>query len=282
MTGRLIEPTMRPEQSSRRRAPTLLTIFAIALTYAACSLPGPPQQTLLIPVAGYRVVHVYPHDPYAFTEGLACDGTLLYESTGRQGQSEIRIVRLETGEVLKRERLESQYFGEGVTIWRDRIIQLTYKSATGFLYDRRTLERKGSFAYSGEGWGITTDSRRLIASDGSAVLRFLDPASLQETGRLTVHAGTVPVTNLNELEFVRGEILANIWQTWIIARIDTRTGQIRGWIDLTGIIDDPDVGVMNGIAYDAATDRLFVTGKLWPKLFEIKIESQSDGTGTTH
>jgi len=228
------------------------------------------------------VLHVYPHDPHAFTEGLACDGSLLYESTGLQGQSEIRIVRLETGEVLKRERLEPQYFGEGMTIWKDRIIQLTYKSATGFLYDRRTLERKGSFAYSGEGWGITTDGSRLITSDGSAVLRFFDPVLLKETGRLTVHASTVAVTNLNELEYVRGEILANIWQTQMIARIDPKTGQIRGWIDLTGIIDDHDVGVMNGIAYDSATDRLFVTGKLWPKLFEIKIDATPDGTGATH
>lgn len=264
------------KQSLRRYASTLLTIFAVTLTHVACSLPGPQQQTVLIPVAGYRVVHVYPHDPHAFTEGLACDGNLLYESTGLQGQSEIRIVRLETGEVLRRERLEPQYFGEGMTIWNDRVIQLTYKSATGFLYDRRTLERKGSFAYSGEGWGLTTDGRRLIASNGSAVLRFLDPVSLKETGRLAVHAGAVPVTNLNELEYVRGEILANIWQTQMIARIDPKTGQIKGWIDLTGIIGDHGVGVMNGIAYDSATDRLFVTGKLWPKLFEITIEAKPD------
>jgi glutamine cyclotransferase len=250
----------------------LLIIFAVTLSHAACSLSGPQQQPTLIPVAGYRVVHVYPHDPHAFTEGLAYDGTVLYESTGLQGKSDIRMVRLETGEVLRRERLEDQYFGEGLTIWQDRIIQLTYQSETGFLYDRRTLERKGSFTYRGEGWGLTTDGRRLIASDGSAVVRFLDPVSLKETARLAVRAGTAAVANLNELEFVRGEILPNIWQTRMIARIDPRTGQIRGWIDLTGIIDDHDVGVMNGIAYDAATDRLFVTGKFWPKLFQIEID----------
>jgi glutaminyl-peptide cyclotransferase len=272
MKIRLIARTMR-QRYRHDAAPTLLTIFAITLSHTACSLSPLQQQTVVIPVAGYRVVHVYPHDPHAFTEGLACDGALLYESTGLLGQSEIRIVRLETGEVLRRERLEPQYFGEGLTIWQDRLIQFTYQSATGFLYDRRTLERKGSFAYRGEGWGITTDGRRLIASDGSSVLRFLDPVFLKETGRLAAHAGTVAVTNLNELEFVRGEILANIWQTQMIARIDPKTGQIRGWIDLTGIIDDHGVGVMNGIAYDAATDRLFVTGKFWPKLFQIEIDA---------
>ncbi len=220
------------------------------------------------------MVHTYPHDPHAFTEGLKCDGHLLYESTGLQGQSEVRVVLLESGEILQREKLEAQYFGEGLTIWRDRLIQLTYRSGKGFLYDRRTLEKKGSFTYRGEGWGVTSDGRRLIASDGSAELRFLDPKSLKETGRVTVRAGTIPIENLNELEFVRGEIFANVWQTRMIARIDPRTGQVRGWVDLTGIIDDPSVGVMNGIAYDAANRRLFVTGKLWPTLFEIAIEAK--------
>jgi glutaminyl-peptide cyclotransferase len=182
-----------PIRSPGRRVLTPLSIFAIALmSYAAASLAEPQQQTVLIPVAGYRVVHVYPHDPHAFTEGLAYDGGLLYESTGLLGQSEVRTVRLETGEVLRREKLQPQYFGEGLTIWKDRIIQLTYRSAIGFLYDRHTLERKGSFAYRGEGWGITTDGKRLIASDGSEVLRFLDPESLRETGRLAVYAGTIP------------------------------------------------------------------------------------------
>jgi glutaminyl-peptide cyclotransferase len=148
----------------------------------------------------------------------------------------------------------------------------TYQSATGFVYDRRTLDRKGSFAFQGEGWGITNDGKRLIASDGSAVLRFLDPKSLKETGRLTVRAGSVPVRNLNELEFVRGEIFANVWPTHIIARIAPKTGQISGWIDLTGILGDQEgVDVMNGIAYDPIQDRLFVTGKYWPRLFEIEI-----------
>jgi glutamine cyclotransferase len=217
------------------------------------------------------VIHVYPHDRHAFTEGLAFSDHVLYESTGLQGHSEIRTVRLQTGEVLQRERLEDRYFGEGLTIWQGRIIQLTYQSGKGFLYDCRNLTKTGSFVYDGEGWGITTDGKRLITSDGSAVLRFLDPKSLKETDRLTVHAGTVPITHLNELEFVRGEILANIWPTKIIARIDPKTGQIRGWIDFAGILDDQDVDVMNGIAYDAATNRLFVTGKWWPKLFEVEI-----------
>jgi glutaminyl-peptide cyclotransferase len=205
---------------------------------------------------------------------LVWNGALLYESTGLEGQSDIRTVRLETGEVLKREPLDAQYFGEGLTIWNDQIIQLTYRSAIGFVYDRRTLARSGSFRYRGEGWGLTTDGRRLIASDGSPVLRFLDPVSLKQTGTLAVHAGTSTVMNLNELEFVQGEILANIWQTCLIARIDPKSGQVKGWIDLTGIMQDPNVDVMNGIAYDAARRRLFVTGKYWPKLFEIAIDAE--------
>jgi glutamine cyclotransferase len=170
-----------------------------------------------------------------------------------------------------RHRLESRFFGEGLTIWHDRLVQLTYRSAIAFFYDRRTLENNGSFAYRGEGWGITTDGRSLITSDGTATLRFLDPVLLKERGTLTVHAGHTAVANLNELEFVRGEILANIWQTRMIARIDPKTGGVKGWIDLTSIIDEHDIGVMNGIAYDATNKHLLVTGKLWPKLFEIEV-----------
>lgn len=271
MANRLLTHALR-RRMPLRTAPALLAIVAVALSNSSYSGTKPRRQPAVIPVAGYRVVHVYPHDPHAFTEGLALDGSQLYESTGLLGQSDVRTVRLETGEVLQRQQLEPQYFGEGLTIWHDRLVQLTYQSQTGFVYDRRTLAKRASFAYRGEGWGLTTDGKRLLASDGSAVLRFLDPETLKETGTLAVHAGSVPVTNLNELEFVRGEIFANIWKTRMIARIDPRTGAINGWIDLTGISDDPDAGVMNGIAYDAATDRLFVTGKFWPKLFEIKIQ----------
>ena len=269
MTIRPIRPLQDATRLPARRPPALIAVFALLLVQTACAFSGPPP---LIPVAGYRVVHVYPHDPHAFTEGLVFDGGLLYESTGLLGVSDVRVVRLETGEVLQREKLEPQYFGEGLTIWQHRLIQLTYRSHLGLLYDRSSLERKGSFAFRGEGWGITTDGKRLIASDGSSVLRFLDPESLKETGTLPVHAGTSPVTDLNELEFVHGEILANIWRTKTIARIDPKSGSVTAWIDLTGIIDDDGIDVMNGIAYDAVTDRLFVTGKFWPKLFQIEIE----------
>jgi glutamine cyclotransferase len=229
------------------------------------------QQTTIIPVLRYRVVGVYPHDHRAFTEGLAFADDVLYEATGLQGHSEIRKVRLQTGEVLHAQPLDAQYFGEGITVFADRLVQLTYLSGTGFVYNRRTLKQTGSFKYPGDGWGLTTDGTSLIVSDGSAVLRFLDPRSFKETSRLTVRAGTEPVEHLNELEFVHGEILANVWPTFMVARISRETGKVMAWIDFSGILDDHDADVMNGIAYDSAHDRLFVTGKWWPKLFEVQV-----------
>jgi len=225
--------------------------------------------------ADYEVVAVHPHDRHAFTQGLEYRDGALYEGTGRYGTSELRKIRLETGEVLQRTSLDAQYFGEGITVWGDTIVQLTWRSETGFMYDRRTFERIATFHYSGEGWGLTNDGTRLIMSDGSATLRFLDPQTLQETSRLTVRDDGVPVVRLNELELVRGEILANVWLTNRIARISPKTGEVLGWIDLTGILSPQDargVDVLNGIAYDAKRDRLFVTGKLWPKIFEIRIK----------
>lgn len=226
------------------------------------------------PVAGYRVVRSYPHDPGAFTQGLVFDGGVLYEGTGLNGQSTIRKVRLETGEVLQVRKLEPHYFGEGITLWAGSLVQLTWQSETGFVYDRATFERTRTFSYTGEGWGLTHDGRRLVMSDGTAQLRFLSPKTFREVGRVTVRDAGAPVPHLNELEYVRGEILANVWQSERIARISPTTGQVIGWIDLRGLLTPGEaarVDVLNGIAYDAAGDRLFVTGKLWPRLFHIEV-----------
>jgi glutamine cyclotransferase len=235
-----------------------------------------PEARGAAPEYGYRVVRAFPHDRTAFTEGLFFLDGFLYESTGLEGRSSIRKERLETGEVLQSRTVPAQYFGEGIVAWKDRLIELTWQSQVGFLYDLSTLAPFADFHYPGEGWALTRDDHRLIMSDGTAELRFLDPDTLKELGRVKVTDEGRPVTNLNELEYVKGEVLANIWQTNRIARIDPATGKVVGWIDLTGLLSDADraaapVDVLNGIAYDAKADRLFVTGKLWPKLFEIKL-----------
>ena len=232
------------------------------------------------PEYGFRVVHVYPHDTTAFTEGLFYLDGFLYESTGFEGRSGIRKEKLETGQVVQSRPLSEQYFGEGIVNWKDRIFQLTWRSNIGFVYDLSTLAPFASFTYPGEGWALTHDDRRLIMSDGTPVLRFLDPDTLKEIGRLTVTDEGRPVQNLNELEYVKGEIFANIWQTNRIARIDPVTGKVKGWIDLAGLMPgapppDRTDAVPNGIAYDAKNDRLFVTGKLWPNLFEIRLTPQT-------
>jgi glutamine cyclotransferase len=228
------------------------------------------------PVYGFRVVHAFPHDPSAFTEGLFYQDGFLYESTGLEGRSSIRKERLETGEVLQSRDLAPQYFGEGIVAWKGRLVELTWKSEVGFIYDLATLSPFSQFHYPGEGWALTKDAHRLIMSDGTAALRFLDPETLTEIGRVTVTDEGRPVVNLNELEYVKGEIYANIWQTDQIARIDPKTGRVLGWIDLSGLLSPAErakapVDVLNGIAYDSKRDRLFVTGKLWPELFEIKL-----------
>ena len=266
------------------RIPRLLTV-AIAATLAVNSMANissAQQKKAPAPVAGYRVVKVYPHDRQAFTQGLEYVDGVMFEGTGQHGQSGIRRVRLETGEVLQHQPLDSKYFGEGITLWRDTIVQLTWQSEVGFVYDKTSFKQIKTFNYIGEGWGLTHDGTRLIMSDGSAAIRFLDPATLKETGRITVKDNGVPVKNLNELEFVKDEIYANIWNATRIARISPKTGDVLGWIELTGLLDPREaVGadVLNGIAYDAKGDRLFVTGKWWPKLFEIKIVSASAPSG---
>jgi glutamine cyclotransferase len=221
---------------------------------------------------------VYPHDRSAFTEGLVFQDGVFFESTGLRGSSSLRRVALETGEVLQFRALSIQFFGEGIALFGQKIVQLTWQSHTGFVYDKDSFELLSTFGYPTEGWGLTQDGRRLIMSDGTATLHFLDPESLTEIGKIDVHDDHVPVVNLNELEYVEGEVYANVWQTDWIARIDPHTGRVTGWIDLTGLLSaedqNPAVDVLNGIAYDAENDRLFVTGKLWPKVFEIQLISR--------
>lgn len=223
----------------------------------------------------YRVINSYPHDHGAFTQGLVYDRGFLYEGTGLYGRSSIRQVVLETGEVTRIKPLESRYFGEGITIFGNRIIQLTWVARIGFVYDKERFERLRSFNYSSEGWGITHDGRRLIVSDGTPTLYFRDPDTFEEVGRLEVRDEFGPVSRLNELEYVEGEIFANVWGLDLIARIDPESGRVAGWIDLAWLLPgrerlDADA-TLNGIAYDGEGKRLFVTGKRWPKLFEIEV-----------
>ena len=228
----------------------------------------------------YRVVHTYPHDPHAFTQGLVFADGHLYESTGLNGHSSLRMVDLETGRTLQDFPVPSRYFAEGLTTWGTTLVQLTWQAHTGFVYDRFSFRQLRTFTYSGEGWGLTQDGKSLILSDGTADLRFLDPKTFQEVRRIAVKDKGTPVTQLNELEYVRGEIYANVWHSDRIARISPATGKVLGWIDLTGILpageQSTPEAVLNGIAYDAAHDRLFVTGKLWPKLFEIKVVAKAE------
>lgn len=225
---------------------------------------------------GYRIVNTYPHDPLAFTQGLFFLDGALFESTGLRGQSTVRKVDLKTGAILQRIQLRNEYFGEGITNWDGAIIALTWQAGEGFVFDRETLTRTQSFSYEGEGWGLTQDGARLIMSDGTSILRFMNPETLTESGRLAVTLRGQPLDKLNELEWVNGEIFANVWLTEAIVRIDPRSGAITGIIDLHGLLPEKDrslgqADVLNGVAYDADTDRLFVTGKNWPHLYEIEL-----------
>jgi glutaminyl-peptide cyclotransferase len=225
---------------------------------------------------GYRVINAYPHDPQAYTQGLIYRDGFLFESTGLNGRSTLRKVKLETGEVVRQLPIDSTYFAEGLTDWNEHLVQLTWQSHLGFLYDLATFKMQRTFRYSGEGWGLTHDRTSLIMSDGSENLRFLDPETMREIRHVSVRDGSLAVKDLNELEYVRQEIFANIWQTDRIARIAPASGRVIGWIDARGLLSQAQRGnpdaVLNGIAYDEVHDRLFVTGKLWPKLFEIRLE----------
>lgn len=247
--------------------------FPFRLTLAACALLAAALQALA--ADSYRVVRTYPHDRQAFTQGLVFVDGHLYESTGLEGSSSLRMEDLESGRILAFHDVPAQYFAEGLTNWGNTLIQLTWRSQIAFVYDRATFRLLRTFHYDGEGWGLTQDGRSLILSDGSAALRFFDPATFREVRRITVKDHGVPVTQLNELECIHGEIYANVWHTDRIARISPATGQVLGWIDLSGLLPayarTNGEAVLNGIAYDAAHDRLLVTGKLWPSIFEIKV-----------
>jgi glutamine cyclotransferase len=245
-------------------------------------LGSQPAARKAVPIHSYRVVQTYPHDRRAFTQGLVYEDGVLYESTGGAywspailGQSTLRKVELETGHVLETKMVPPQYFAEGLTLFEDRIIQLTWRAKVGFVYDKVGFALLNQFDYSTEGWGLTHDGERLIMSDGTSTLHFLDPRNFQEIGRLDVRHQGAAVPWINELEYIEGEIYANLWQSERIARISPETGQVLGWVDLTGLLSEvergPDVDVLNGIAYDNEGKRLFVTGKGWPKLFHIEL-----------
>lgn len=258
-----------------RRAALLFALLLTPLPAAAQTTVAPAPPAASVPVYGFEIVRTYPHDRRAFTQGLAFrDGELL-ESTGRY-PSTVRRVRLEDGVVLQRQELDDEYFGEGLTVIDDRIVTLTWKNGKAFVWDADDLEPRSEHAYEGEGWGLTHDTTRLILSDGTAALRFLDPVTLEETGRVPVTLQGRPVSQINELEWIEGEVFANLWQTDFIIRINPTTGEITGIIDLTDLMPDrsnldPTDAVLNGIAWDPVGRRLFVTGKNWPTLFEIRL-----------
>jgi glutamine cyclotransferase len=247
------------------------------MALAACASPDLSQSgKTTVPVFSYQVVNTYPHSSDAFTQGLVYDDGMLYEGTGLYGQSTLRRVELQTGKILDERHLNSSLFGEGIALYKDHIVQLTWQSGLGLVYGKENMTEIGSFRYQTEGWGITSNGSRLIMSDGTDILHILDPESFSEVGRIAVTADGKPLQYLNELEFVNGKIYANIWPTNWIAIISPESGAVLGKIDLFGILQQEDlqgrrVDVLNGIAYDAKEDRLFVTGKLWPRLFQIRV-----------
>jgi glutamine cyclotransferase len=261
--------------------------LVLSTSAAACNSDAPPADARTTPAVAtnrtptytYEVVRTYPHDIGAYTEGLLFHDGRLFESTGQKGKSNIREVDLNTGRVLRQRAIDSVYFGEGIIILGDTMWELTWQNNVGFLYDWKTFTPKGTFKYDGEGWALTTDGTSLIMSNGTPVINYRDPKTFAITRSFTVTEHDVPVTNLNELEWVKGEIWANVWESDQIARIDPATGHVVGWIDLGGILPKVDRNggedVLNGIAYDDKGDRIFVTGKNWSKLYEIKLKQKS-------
>ncbi len=223
----------------------------------------------------YTVVNTFPHDRQAFTQGLVLESGVLFEGTGLCGRSQLRKVELLTGDVLQQHNLPDEFFGEGVTIFGDRIIQLTFQSNVGFVYDKSSFDLLRQFHYPTEGWGLTHDGKQLIMSDGTPMLYFLDPETFEQVNRMMVFDQDKPVWGLNELEYIEGRVYANVWPTDRIVQIEPGTGKVVGWIDMKGLLGPQDRNgsedVLNGIAYDPAGRQLFVTGKLWSKLFEVKL-----------
>src|SRR5262245_8294409 len=266
------------------------TLFSIAMSLALAAYNSgaalkaetqqPDQMTSAprIPTYTYEVIKAYPHDATAFTQGLVFNQGVLYESTGLNGSSSLRRVELETGKVLKKIEVPAQFFAEGLALFNGRLYQLTWQTQRGFVYDLDSFNKLREFSYTGEGWGLTRDAHSLIMSDGSSRIRFLDPDTFEVQRVITVQDDGRDVIQLNELEYIKGEIYANIWMNDRVARIDPQSGRVNAWIDLSGLLPAearPDPGaVLNGIAYDETSDRLFVTGKLWPKLFEIKLKKR--------
>ncbi|MFC1909364.1 glutaminyl-peptide cyclotransferase [Chloroflexota bacterium] len=268
----------------------ILGLLLIMLVVGSCSTSqvsesGPsqitPSKTIpqFVPVFTYQVINTFPHDRKAWTEGLIFNSGILYEGTGLSGRSSLRKVELETGKIVQLYRLPEQYYGEGITAYKDTIIQLTWKSNTGLVYNKNSFALQRQFSYVGEGWGLTNDGTRLIMSNGSSSLTFLDSENFTPISHIKVHDGNDLVYNLNELEYVKDKIFANVWRTDKIAIIEPSDGKVVGWVDLNGLLQTQpfcrQVDVLNGIAYDAQTDRLFVTGKFWPFLFEIKLVEKS-------
>lgn len=249
--------------------------FLLALSPTVFGQTAHQNHFMPVPEYTFKVVREFPHDPTAFTQGLIYHSGFLYEGTGLNGRSSLRKVQLETGKVIQRVNLDSQFFGEGITLFKNEIVQLTWQSQVGFIYNLSDFRFLRQFSYPGEGWGLTTHGNEIFMSDGTAEIRVLDGETLKEKRRLKVHDGNTAINELNELEFVEGEIFANIWQTDRIARISPQSGKVVGWIDLTGLLSPiyrrEEGAVLNGIAYDAAHKRLFVTGKLWPRIFEIQL-----------
>lgn len=262
-----------PATTRRTKGSALLVVGGVLLATGGClawrQLRARPW------LQGYRVVRTYDHDPEAYTQGLVFDGGVLHESTGQRGASTVRTVEIETGKVLRRTALPYNYFGEGLAMVGDRLIQLTWEEEVARIYDKSTLTALDQFEYEGEGWGLAYDGKHLVMSNGSAVLVFRDPQTFKEVRRVTVRMKGAPLDQLNELEVVEGEVWANVWKKDYIARIDAQSGDVLGVVDLAGIFDRHSVpdedAVLNGIAYDPVGKRLFVTGKLWPKLFEIEV-----------
>ncbi|MDH3292156.1 MAG: glutaminyl-peptide cyclotransferase [Gemmatimonadota bacterium] len=263
---------------ARRHPDTRLCIPLVAAVVLSCQSTSAPRR--------FDVVRRLPHDTAAYTQGLVYAGGQLYESTGRLGRSEVRKVDLLTGGVTAAASLAPDRFGEGLALLDGRLFQLTWKSGVGYVYDAATLARTDSFSYAGEGWGLTTDGISLIMSDGTATLRFLDPSSFEILAALTVRDGGSPLTQLNELEYVKGQIYANVYQSDWIVRIDARTGEVREWIDLAGLLPRKDrtraTDVLNGIAHDAASGHFLVTGKLWPTMFELRLHQAPGDSGSRH
>jgi len=265
------------------RFTAIATLLLCITLVTACHTPAngdrvtqEPSSIAVVPKYGYQIVNIWPHDSNAFTQGLIlADGKLL-ESTGQEGRSSLRSVELETGRVLKKVDVPEPYFAEGIALLNGKIYQLTWQHQLGFIYDAQSFQKVGQFNYQGEGWGLTTDGQSLILSDGSNRIRFLDLSNFSVKKTIAVLDGHTPIKELNELEYVQGAIYANVWHQDRIAMIDPQSGRVTGWIDLAGLIpegelQDPEA-VLNGIAYDQANNKLYVTGKLWPRLFEIKVK----------